>query len=85
MTNRPSEILDKDELREQAEKQLQDRVLSTISADDFWFKSGVGLGMSGLITKGGLQKLCKHPDVRKIVLPVLMKTQVIQKGKSFSH
>ena len=70
--NTLSEMRARNELREQAERQLQDRVLSTVSADDFWLWVRLGPGVSGYITKEGLQKLWKHPDVRRIYVRQLI-------------
>lgn len=58
------------QLRKKAVKELQDRVLSTLSADEFWNSEGVSLtaGLSGFITREGFEKLRKHPDLVRINL-----------------
>jgi len=73
LTDKGPEMRSRLELRNQAEKQLQDRVLSTVSAHDFWVEGRGGPAMHGAITKEGLQELWKHPDVRRIVLPQPLK------------
>ena len=47
---------------------LQNRVLSTLTADDFWLWTRLGgaPGFAGYITREGLEKLWKHPEVSKI-------------------
>ncbi len=61
------------ELRQRAERELRDKVLSTIYADDVWLWSGFGSGMTGLITREGLHKLRRHPDVLRIELPRMVR------------
>jgi len=68
-----SEMRVRNELREQAEKQLRDRVLSTVSADDLWLWVNLGPGMSGFITKEGLEKLQKQSEVQRIHLDHLVR------------
>jgi hypothetical protein len=64
------ETLETNERLTQAEKRLRDRVLETMTADDFCLRAGEGLGASflGFITRDGLQKLLKHPDVFQVRL-----------------
>ena len=69
LTDVPSEMWARSRLRRQAENELRDRVLSTVSADEFWVWTPLGPGMSGFINNHGLKKLCEHPDVLRINLP----------------
>lgn len=73
LTDVPSQMHAQNQLRKQAEKQLQDRVLSLVSADEFWLSNRLGPGISGRITKEGIDKLWKDPDVRRIYLPQAFK------------
>jgi hypothetical protein len=53
---------------EQAVVQLQNRVLSNLSADDFWLWTRYlnSAGAFGWITQEGLQKLSRQPEVQRI-------------------
>ncbi len=75
----PSDLVARNELREQAGKRVQDRVLSAVTADEFWLSSRRDSGMSGSVTKEGLHKLWKHPDVQRISFPPLMRVPELQK------
>jgi hypothetical protein len=58
------------QLRQQAVRRLQDKVLSTLSADEFWdgAHSSLTAGLSGLINREGLEKLRSDPDLVRINL-----------------
>jgi len=60
--------LEKNELRRKAARQLRQRVLATLSADDLHQAGGLAdsAAVTGFITAKGLQKLCKHPDVVRV-------------------
>lgn len=83
LSDLPSNLRARHALQEQAAKQLQDRVLSTIAADEFWVWTRFRLtsGMTGFITKEGLEKLWKHPDVQRIYLQHILRPAVIWKKK----
>jgi len=85
LTDNPSEMLARNELRDQAEKQLQDRVLSTLTADDFMLRARFGSGIGGFVTRNGIQQLWKHPDVLRIRLQRLARPPEIMKGTDFSR
>ena len=85
LTDRGPEMRARLELRNQAVKQLQDHVLSTVSADDFWLWVRLSPGLSGFINKEGLQKLWNHPDVQRIYVKQLYRIAERSKnGKHFS-
>ncbi|MGQ9652234.1 MAG: hypothetical protein ACUVXJ_19235 [Phycisphaerae bacterium] len=75
----PSDLVARNELREQAGQQVQDRVLSALTANEFWLSSRHESGMSGSVTKEGLQKLWRHPDVQRISFPPLMRVPELHK------
>jgi len=77
----PSENRSRLELRNQAERQLQDRVLSAITADEFWLGARIGSGIAGFINRHGVEKLWKHPEVLRIGLMGLERPGVIWKKK----
>ncbi len=68
----PSDLRAQNAMIEQANKQLQDRVLTALSADDFCVMSRYTSGMSGFITQEGLQKLWRHPEVVRVRIQQLM-------------
>lgn len=78
LTDKGPEVRTRLVRRHQAEKQLQDRVLASVSADDLELIARIGSGVSAYITREGAHKLARHPDVQRISLPVLMTTQIIQ-------
>jgi hypothetical protein len=55
-------------------------VLSSVSADEFWLAVRIrgGPTVSGLISREGLDKLWKHPDVTRIYLQELRQPAVIR-------
>ena len=65
-----SEMWTRDRLREDAAKELQDRFLATVSAEEFWVwsRGRGGLGISGYVNQEGLAKLEQHPDVVRVGL-----------------
>ena len=67
----PSGLHARHQLQEQAERELQDRVLSALSADELWVTSRVGAAVFGDINEQGLRKLAQHEDVRRVRLPAL--------------
>lgn len=64
----PSENRVRLELRNQAENELQDRVLSLVNADEFRLVARIGPGITGFINRQGVERLWKHPDVLRIGL-----------------
>lgn len=75
------------ELHKQVEKQLRERVLSAMTADGFWVSTLLGPGMSGCITREGLQDLRQHPAVQRIYLQEFLRLQRIperRNGKQLS-
>jgi hypothetical protein len=74
------------ERRTRAVRELQARVLSTVSADDFAVtrRSTLGTGMSGYVTKAGLEKLWKHPELLRVSLPELRKVPERRDGTRFA-
>lgn len=57
------------EAREQAERMLSDRVLSTVNADDLWVYNSENCILWGGITRAGAEKISRHPEVQIIELP----------------
>lgn len=55
-----------------AVRELEDRVLSTLTADDFWLNSRVGGAtmFSGFASREGVEKLLKHPEVTDLFIDV---------------
>ena len=72
LTDVPSEMWARNRLRRQAEKQLWDKVLSTVNADQFWTWTLLGSGVSGFASKEGVEKLQQHPDVVRVYLRARM-------------
>ncbi|HUU84502.1 MAG TPA: hypothetical protein VM243_13460 [Phycisphaerae bacterium] len=67
----PSEMWDRDRVREEVARELQNRFLASFNADELWAWT-VPLGqlfISAFVNKDGLQKLRQHPDVPRIRLP----------------
>lgn len=64
------------EAREQAERMLSDRVLTTVNADEFWVYNSENCNLWGGITRAGAEKISQHPEVQIIGLP-----KVIRVGK----
>ncbi len=85
-SDKSSEMRAREELREQEALKLQDRVLSAVSANEFWLCARMrGLPIiSGFIDRDGLEKLWRHPDVRLIRLEELMQIPERGNGKHFS-
>lgn len=73
LTGPQSEIRTQWEQVKQAEKQLQNRFLSTVSAEDFWLWGRHGAGISGFTSRAGLERLWKHPEVQQVHLLELEK------------
>jgi hypothetical protein len=67
----PADTQARNELRDIAYAELQDRLLSSLSADDFRLKSKCMSSLSGSVTRESLQILWKHPDVQKVTIPRL--------------
>jgi hypothetical protein len=72
-TDVPSEMWTRGEMVDKAAKQLQDRVLSTLSAEEFWLSTREhgGAGFCGFISKEGFDKLRRHAEVQRIYLDEL--------------
>lgn len=86
LTDVPSEMWTRDRLREAAVKELQDRFLATVSADEFWVwsREPADLGISGYVNQEGLRKLREHPNVQRVYLQYVMRIPERQNGKHFS-
>jgi hypothetical protein len=46
-----------------AEREVQDRVLSSLTAEEFRLKARDGSSIDGYVNSAGLAKLARHPDV----------------------
>lgn len=68
-TSQPSDLIARGELRKRAEREVQDRVLSAINADDFRLIARIGSGITGTINREGVDKLWRNPDVVRVYLP----------------
>jgi hypothetical protein len=70
LTHAPSAMNERSHERAVAVRQLQDRVLSTLSADEFWLWTRLGglPGFGGYLSRQGVEKLWKHPEVGKFGL-----------------
>jgi len=84
LNDKPSEMFARNELRDKAQKELRDRVLSTVNADDFWLRSSHSSSMAGFTTREGLQTLSKHPEVLRINLVALVRYPERRNGSRFS-
>ena len=68
-THVPDEMHQRGRERRAAARKLQDRVLSTLRADDFWLSVRfMGAGLGGYVSREGVEKLCEHPEVSKFGL-----------------
>lgn len=67
----PAEMRNQWQKRLKAERQLQDEVLATVNAHDFWLWSRIGRDVSADVTQEGLYKLIQHPHVVRVYLPEL--------------
>jgi len=74
LTDVPGEMQQRGREHDVAVRRLQDRVLSTLNADDFWLGTRLGSGFYGYINRPGLEKLWKHPEVTAIGLQGVKKT-----------
>jgi hypothetical protein len=83
LTDEPSEMLARERARREVEKTLQDRILCTISADDFYLQARAGSAISGFITPEGLEKLQQHPDVLRIKSVSRVQFPVIRNNRPF--
>jgi hypothetical protein len=50
-------------------KQIGDRVLSVLTAEEFWLSSRTDHSLHGRVTRSGLQKLDEHPEVYHVRIP----------------
>lgn len=73
LTDKPSEMWDRNEAHRRAAKQLRDRVLATVSADDFWLHGTTTSTVAGFISREGLQKVWQHPEIARITLVSLVR------------
>ena len=71
-------------MRKKTEKQLQDRVLTTLNADEFRLWVRLGPGMGGFVKKNAIAKLLTHPDVRLIRLDERRSMLERKEGKRFA-
>ncbi len=71
LTHVPGEMHQRGLARDAAVRKLQERVLSTLSADEFWLWTRLGSGFAGYLNRQGLEKLCKHPEVKGTGLETL--------------
>jgi len=68
LTHVPGEMHQRGLARDAAVRKLQERVLSTLSADEFWLWTQLGPGFAGYVNRQGLEKLRKHPEVGAVGL-----------------
>lgn len=79
LTHVRSETESRWKARERAVRELQDRVLSTLTADDFILSTRLSgsPGFGGFANREGVNKLLAHPEVKSIGMEELMSHQVI--------
>ncbi len=70
LTHIRSKSLEQWEARERAVRDLQDRVLSTLTAEDFWLNTRLGgsSGFAGYVNSEGLKELLENPEVKGVGL-----------------
>ncbi len=73
LTEAPEKRKEQWEIRDAAVRELQDRVLSTVTAEDFQLTSRLGgsKAIAGFVSRKGLKKLLSHPEVRDVFLDEL--------------
>ena len=70
LTDVPSQMQQRWLERDAAVRQLRERVLSTLTADEFWLWTDLGgaPGFAGYVNREGIEKLWRHPEVTGIGL-----------------
>jgi hypothetical protein len=70
VTAAPSRIWVRARVRDQVAEGLQDRILSTLNADEFWDLARIpgAAELVGSINRAGLDKIRNHPDLVRIAL-----------------
>ena len=65
LTHVPNEMHQRELERNTAIRRLQDRVLSSLTADDFWLWTRLGglPGLGGYVNRDGLERLWQHSEV----------------------